>query len=85
MRYRHAAREHLGEAVATRSLLGMALARTDQLDIVIAFAQAIDKACQRYGDPIDLRRIGFGDDGKAQRSPVADKLLNENGVHKPVT
>jgi hypothetical protein len=47
----------------------VALARPDELDLVSALAESLDHETHRPGNTVDLRRIGFGDDGDAERAP----------------
>jgi len=44
------------------------LARTHDVDVVAAGAQAALQALYGQGDAVDLRRIGLGDDGVAHGS-----------------
>jgi hypothetical protein len=42
------------------------LPRTDHRHAVTPQGKAVDQPSQRHGDPIDFRRVRFGDEGEVQ-------------------
>ncbi len=60
--------------------LGRVLARTDQLDPMIAPLQAVDDARERHRDTVHLGRIGFRDNGYPQGRSCGWKLLKNKQI-----
>jgi hypothetical protein len=79
-----AAHQHLVEQHVVAGLfapgLGLRLVGADQLDLVVALAQALDHAGQGTGHPIDFGRVGFGDDRHPQRAPQGREFVHHDGV-----
>jgi hypothetical protein len=67
--------------LAVGRLLGRHLAGPNQLNVVMALAQAFDEAVKRECYPVDLGRVGLADHGKAQGPPARWQLLDEDGLH----
>jgi hypothetical protein len=44
----------------------VALARTDDRELVAAEGEAVHEAAQRHGDAVDFGSVGFGDQDKFQ-------------------
>ncbi len=64
---RHTGDQRFFVAVFFRRHIQFELARADQVDAVIAPAQAVHHAAEGDGDAIDLGQVGFGDQCDIQR------------------
>ncbi len=77
----HPGLEHLLETRGPVRLVGGALARADELDVVLAGVHGAHHALQGHGHAVDLGRVGLGNHRQSQGTMLGGQVLENEGVH----